>query len=190
MPQRLSMADAVSPPFTPDRSPDIGAPPMTAVLDNGRVVAIVADACLALAGASEAIRHWGGRLGRGKREWAETIGEYCDCVSIFTYAGRATRCGMPSELHGHNLCIRVRPAPRPVGPSLASRRTAHGVSPRRPQPRATCQLAGPGRSRSTGRWPRSSPNRQQQPDAFALQLCRSGGPRRRSIPRSEQGDQN
>src|SRR6516162_10761195 len=118
MPQRLSMADAVSPPFTPDRSPDIGAPPMTAVLDNGRVVAIVADACLALAGASEAIRHWGGRLGRGKREWAETIGEYCDCVSIFTYAGRATRCGMPSELHGHNLCIRVRPAPRPVGPSL------------------------------------------------------------------------
>ena len=67
MPQRLSMADAVSPPFTPDRSPDIGAPPMTAVLDNGRVVAIVADACLALAGASEAIRHWDARLRRDGR---------------------------------------------------------------------------------------------------------------------------
>jgi hypothetical protein len=31
---------------------------MTIVIDNGRVVAIGADACLALAGASEAIRHW------------------------------------------------------------------------------------------------------------------------------------
>ena len=82
MPQRLSMADAVSPPFTPDRSPDIGAPPMTAVLDNGRVVAIVADACLALAGASEAIRHLGGRLGRGKTEWAETSIGNPACLSL------------------------------------------------------------------------------------------------------------
>ena len=43
--------------FRAGDKPDIGAPPMTTVLDNGRVVAIGADACLALAGASEAIRH-------------------------------------------------------------------------------------------------------------------------------------
>ena len=47
--------------------PDIGAPPMTAVIDNGRVVAIGTDACQALAGASEAIRHWDARLRRDGR---------------------------------------------------------------------------------------------------------------------------
>jgi hypothetical protein len=46
---------------------DIGAPPMTTVLDNGRVVAIGANACEALAGASEAIRHWDARLRRDGR---------------------------------------------------------------------------------------------------------------------------
>jgi hypothetical protein len=53
--------------FLADQQPDIGASPMTAVLDNGRVVAIGANACLALAGASEAIRHWGARLQRDGR---------------------------------------------------------------------------------------------------------------------------
>ena len=47
--------------------PDIGAPPVTTVLDNGRVVAIGPDACLALVGASEAIRHWDARLRRDGR---------------------------------------------------------------------------------------------------------------------------
>jgi hypothetical protein len=47
--------------------PDIGAPSMTTVLDNGRVVVIGADACLALAGASEAICHWDARLHRDGR---------------------------------------------------------------------------------------------------------------------------
>jgi len=47
--------------------PHIGAPPMTTVLDNGRVVAIGTNACLALAGASEAIRHWDARLRRDGR---------------------------------------------------------------------------------------------------------------------------
>src|ERR1700738_5297885 len=50
--------------FRAGEKPDIGAPPMTTVLDNGRVVAIGANACLALAGASEAIRHWDARLRR------------------------------------------------------------------------------------------------------------------------------
>jgi hypothetical protein len=40
---------------------------MTTVLDNGRVVAIGADACFALAGASEAIRHWDARRPRDGR---------------------------------------------------------------------------------------------------------------------------
>jgi hypothetical protein len=40
---------------------------MTTVVDNGRVVAIGANACLALAGASEAIRHWDARLRRDGR---------------------------------------------------------------------------------------------------------------------------
>ena len=50
--------------FRTGDKPDIGAPPMTAVLDNGRVVAIGSNGCLALAGASEAIRHWEARLAR------------------------------------------------------------------------------------------------------------------------------
>src|SRR6266446_1380994 len=53
--------------FRAKDKPDIGAPPMTTVLDNGRVVAIGADACFALAGASEAIRHWDARLRRDGR---------------------------------------------------------------------------------------------------------------------------
>ena len=53
--------------FRAGQKPDIGASPMTTVLDNGRVVAIGTDACLALAGASEAIRHWDSRLRRDGR---------------------------------------------------------------------------------------------------------------------------
>ncbi len=53
--------------FRAEDKPDIGVPPMTTVLDNGRVVAIGAAACLALAGASEAIRHWDARLRRDGR---------------------------------------------------------------------------------------------------------------------------
>jgi hypothetical protein len=53
--------------FRTGQKPDIGAPPMTTVLDNGRLVAIGADACLALAGASEAFRHWNERLRRDGR---------------------------------------------------------------------------------------------------------------------------
>src|SRR5207244_1115485 len=53
--------------FRAGEKPDIGAPPMTTVLDNGRVVAIGANACLALAGASEAIRHWDARMRRDGR---------------------------------------------------------------------------------------------------------------------------
>jgi hypothetical protein len=60
--------------FRAGQNPDIGAPRMTAVLDNGRVVAIGANACLALAGASEAIRHWDARLRRdGKVKVQDTI---------------------------------------------------------------------------------------------------------------------
>src|SRR6202048_5553003 len=43
--------------FGAGEKPDIGAPPMTTVLDDGRVVAMGANACEALGGASEAIRH-------------------------------------------------------------------------------------------------------------------------------------
>ena len=53
--------------FRAGQEPDIGTPPMTAVINNGRVVAIGANACLALAGASEAIRHWDARLRRDGR---------------------------------------------------------------------------------------------------------------------------
>jgi hypothetical protein len=44
--------------------PDIGAPPAKTVLANGRVVALGLNAIQALAGASEAIRHWNARLAR------------------------------------------------------------------------------------------------------------------------------
>src|ERR1700758_5155268 len=53
--------------FRAGQKPDIGVPPMTTVINNGRVVAIGANACLALAGASEAIRHWDARLSRDGR---------------------------------------------------------------------------------------------------------------------------
>ena len=43
---------------------DIGAPPTKTVLANGRVVALGLNAIQALAGASEAIRHWNARLAR------------------------------------------------------------------------------------------------------------------------------
>ncbi len=44
--------------------PDIGAPPTKSVLANGRIVALGLNAMQALAGASEAIRHWQARLAR------------------------------------------------------------------------------------------------------------------------------
>jgi hypothetical protein len=42
--------------------PEIGAPGMTTVLANGRVVAIGTGACLALAGAADSIRQWDSRI--------------------------------------------------------------------------------------------------------------------------------
>src|SRR6202022_2485269 len=51
--------------FRAGDKPDIGAPPVTTVLDNGRVVAIGSNACLALPGASEGIRPW---AVRGRRD--------------------------------------------------------------------------------------------------------------------------
>src|SRR5712692_783911 len=57
-----------------------------------------------------------------------------------------------------------------------------GRRARRPLPPETCLQARPGRSAITGRWLRSSPTKQQQPDAFALPISRWVGPRRRSIP--------
>lgn len=53
--------------FRAGEKPDIGAPPMTTVINSGRIVAIGVNACLALAGASEAIRHWDARLRRDGR---------------------------------------------------------------------------------------------------------------------------
>jgi hypothetical protein len=44
--------------------PDIGAPPTKTVLADGRIVALGLNAMQALAGASEAIRHWETRLAR------------------------------------------------------------------------------------------------------------------------------
>src|SRR5437660_6176058 len=62
---------------------------------------------------------------------------------------------------------------------------ALGRRSRRPLPPEMCRLASRGYSVITGRWPRSSPTRQQQPDAFALPISRWVGPRRRSIPLRE-----
>src|SRR5713226_6511845 len=57
-----------------------------------------------------------------------------------------------------------------------------GRRSRRPPRRETCLLASPGYSPTIVRWLRSSPTRQQQPDAFALPISRWVGPRRRSTP--------
>src|SRR6202011_731565 len=62
---------------------------------------------------------------------------------------------------------------------------APGRRSRRRLPPETCRLASPGYSPTIARWPRLSPTRQQQPDAFALPISRWVGPRRRSIPLQE-----
>src|SRR5229473_3394484 len=59
---------------------------------------------------------------------------------------------------------------------------ALGAWSRKPPQPATSQQASPGYFPSIARWPRSSPTKQQQPDAFALPINRWVGPRRRSIP--------
>src|ERR1700736_463633 len=57
-----------------------------------------------------------------------------------------------------------------------------GRRSRWPLPPETWRPASPGYSPTIARWPRSSPTRQQQPDAFALPISRWVGPRRWSIP--------
>ena len=47
--------------------PEIGAPAMKTVLADGRIVAIGTNACLALAGAADSIRHWDARIARRGR---------------------------------------------------------------------------------------------------------------------------
>src|ERR1700730_7276106 len=62
---------------------------------------------------------------------------------------------------------------------------APGRRSRRPLPPETQLPASPGYFPSIARWPRSSPTKLQQPDAFALPISRWVGPRRRSIPLRE-----
>src|SRR6266850_301631 len=58
---------------------------------------------------------------------------------------------------------------------------ALGRRSRRPPRPETSPWVSPGYFQSIARWLRSSPKRQQQPDAFALPISRWVGPRRRSI---------
>jgi len=77
-------------------------------------------------------------LGRGKREWAETIGEYRDRISTLpTRTGGTTDCGVPGELHRNDLrgVWFVRAAPSgdyrlPGAWRLACRRKGHRCSRR------------------------------------------------------------
>src|ERR1700724_4698789 len=62
---------------------------------------------------------------------------------------------------------------------------ALGRRSRRPLRPEMCRLVSHGFSVIIGRWLRSSPRRQQQPDAFALPISRWVGPRRRSTPLRE-----
>ena len=71
--------------FQAQQRPDIGAPAMTGVHCDGRVITIGANAALAVAGASEAIRHWDTRLARdGRVRVADTraLGARSDGVSF------------------------------------------------------------------------------------------------------------
>ena len=64
--------------------PDIGAPPTKTVLADGRIVALGLNAMQALAGASEAIRHWNARLARdGSVRIRDTtaLGERSDSIT-------------------------------------------------------------------------------------------------------------
>jgi hypothetical protein len=64
---------------------DIGLPPAKTVLANGRVVALGLNAIQALAGASEAIRHWNARLVRdGSVRIRDTtaLGERSDGITL------------------------------------------------------------------------------------------------------------
>lgn len=65
--------------------PDIGAPGVTGVHLDGRVITLGPQAALAIAGASEAIRHWDARLHRdGRVRVADTraLGDRSDGVGF------------------------------------------------------------------------------------------------------------
>src|ERR1700736_5527247 len=152
-----------------DRLADLGIVPVVTVL--------------ARAYARLAVRH---RFKRHRDEWAETIGDWRDRTALLprhTPAGRriaicpATYSNATCKTCG--ACARVRDA------VSVSRRTAHGRRSRRLLPPETYRPASRGYSGITGRWLRSLPTRQQQPDAFALPISRWVGPRRRSIPLRE-----
>ena len=121
---------------------------------------------LARAYARRAIRH---RFKRQRDEWAETIGEWCDRTAElprYTPAGRriavcpATYSDATYKTCG--ACARVRGAV--IG------FPAHGAW-RKSKPRwrlGTYRLGPAGLSETIARWHRSSPTKQQQPDALTL----------------------
>jgi hypothetical protein len=154
-------------PARADRLAELGIAPVVTVL--------------ARAYARKAVRH---RFKKRRDAWAETIGEWRDRTASLprhTPAGRriaicpATYSDATCKTCG--ACARVRDAV--IGFPALGRRS------RRPLPPGTCRLASPGYSLTIARWLRSSPTRQQQPDAFALPISRWVGPRRRSIPLQE-----
>ena len=140
---------------------------------------------LARAYARRAIRH---RFKRRRDEWAETIGEWRERTASlprYTPAGRriavcpatytdatCKSCGACAHARDAVIGFPAHGAWRQVEAATAARDVA--VSARA------------GRSATTARWPKLSPTRQQQPDAFTLQICGSGGSRRQKQFRSEE----
>src|ERR1700730_11962414 len=118
---------------------------------------------LARAYARTAVRH---RSKRRRDEWAETIGDWRDRTASLprhTPAGRRIAICPATYSDGTcktcGACARVRDA------VSVPRRTAQGRRSRRLLPPETYRPASRRYSGITGRWLRSLPTRQQQPDA-------------------------
>ena len=116
-------------------------------------------------------------VGRDDRRMARPHG-----ILAPAHARGQANCDLPGDLQRRHLqeLWRLRPCPRCRDRLSGAWRLAQGRSRHRgPRRRVS---ANPGRSATTARWPKSSPTAQQQPDAFTLQICGSGGSRRQSIP--------
>src|SRR4029077_7120867 len=149
-----------------ERLADRGIPPVVTVL--------------ARAYARRAVRH---RFKRRRDEWAETIGDWRDrTASLPRYTQARRRIAICPATYSDAAC-------KTCGACAGVRDAvigfpAHGAWQKVEKAIAheTCRLASRGYSVITRRWLRSSPRRQQQPDAFALPISRWVGPRRWSIP--------
>ena len=100
--------------------------------------------------------------------------------AVSTHWSFGQLCSLASRGNSPASYFRETRMPAPV--IADSQPTARGARSKPPLQRAMCPSAKAGHFATTARWPKSSPPRPQQPDAFTLQICGSGGSRRQIHP--------